>query len=68
MTLREFENYQDGKFARGELRDAFNDYLALHNKESQYDFYRRHRNEPWFVERYDPSAIYKVKEVLKKQT
>jgi hypothetical protein len=66
MTYREFENYQDGKFSRHDLREAFNDYLALYNKEFQYDFYRRHRNEPWFAERYDPSAQFKLKEVLKK--
>ena len=31
--MREFENYQDGKFPRGALRDAYNDYLALYHKE-----------------------------------
>ena len=65
MTLREFENYQDGRFSRYEIREAYNDYLALYAKEFQYNFYRKHRNEPWFVERYDPCEIYKQKVVLK---
>lgn len=33
MSMREFENYQDGKFPRGDLRDAYNEYLALYHRE-----------------------------------
>lgn len=66
MTLREFENYQDGRFQRYEIREAYNDYLALYAKEATYNFYRTHRNYPWFIERYDPCEIYKQKLVLKK--
>ena len=66
MTLREFENYQDGRFQRYELRDAYNDYVTAYGREFQYQFYRKHRNDPWFIERYDPAEIYRQKDVLKK--
>ena len=32
--------------------------LDINKKEQEYDFYKDHKTEPWFIERYDPSQIF----------
>jgi len=63
MTKKDFENYQDSRFDRQEVQDGYNDYVAKYKREQEYDFYREHRTDPWFVERYDPSEVFKWKQI-----
>jgi formylmethanofuran dehydrogenase subunit E len=50
--------YQSSRFDRNELAEAYNDYVAEYKKDQEYEFYKEHKSEPWFVEKYDPSQIY----------
>lgn len=40
------------------MAEAYNDYVAEYKKDQEYKFYKEHKSEPWFVERYEPSQIY----------
>lgn len=57
-TRKDFELYQSSRFDRNELADAYNDYVAEYKKDQEYEFYKEHKHEAWFVERYDPSQIF----------
>lgn len=59
VTRKEFEHYQNMRLNRHELNEAYNEYVIKYKKEQEYEFYREHRSEPWFVERYHPNDIYK---------
>jgi len=61
QTKKEFENYQDSRINRDEVNEAYNDYVAKYKREQEYEFYREHKTDPWFVEKYDPSEVYKWK-------
>ena len=61
MNRKEFENYQDSRLDRSEVQEAYNNYVTQYKKEQEYEFYREHRTDPWFIEKYDPSEQYKWK-------
>ena len=58
FTRKDFELYQSARFDKNELNEAYNDYKTEYNKEQEYEFYKEHKSEPWFIERYDPSQIF----------
>lgn len=61
MTKKEFENFQDSRADRHDIHEAYMDYVNQYKKAQEQDFYHDHRTDPWFIERYDPSEIYKWK-------
>lgn len=61
MTKRDFDDYQDTRLDRQDVSDGYNRYVTEYKKDQEYQFYRDHRSDPWFIERYDPSEMYKWK-------
>jgi hypothetical protein len=43
------------------MNEAYNDYVAKYKRDQEYEFYREHRLDPWFIEKYDPSEVFKWK-------
>ena len=43
------------------MQDAYSDYVTKHKREQEYEFYKEHKSDPWFAEKYDPSLVYKFK-------
>ena len=60
-TRKDVENYQNQRLGRQEVNEAYNDYVQKYRKEQEYDFYREHKADPWFVERYHPVENFKIK-------
>ena len=60
-TRKDFEYYQQQKFDRQQLYDAYNEYSVEYKHFQEQAFYKHHRNDPWFIEKYDPVEIYKQK-------
>ena len=63
MTKKDFENFQDSRLDRQEVHEGYNNYVVEYKKEQEYDFYREHRNDPWFNEKYDLTEMYKWKSI-----
>lgn len=63
MTKKDFENMQDSRLDRQEVHDSYNKYVQDYKKEQELDFYHDHKSDPWFIEKYDPSEIFKWKQV-----
>ena len=43
------------------MQEAYNDYVTKHKREQEYEFYKEHKSDPWFIEKYDPALVYKFK-------
>lgn len=61
VTKKDFELMQDSRIHPAEVADGYNDYVSKYKREQDYEFYQNHKNDPWFIERYDPSEIYNQK-------
>lgn len=62
---KDFELYQESKFDQQSIYEAYNDYMNEYKRYQEQTFYKNHRNDPWFIEKYDPCEMYKQKQNLK---
>ena len=68
VTKKKFEMMQDSRMHPAELADGYNEYISEYKREQDYEFYKTHKSDPWFTERYDPSEIFNQKLVQQKHS
>jgi len=44
------------------MDEAYNEYVANYKKEQETEFYKEHKSDYWFIERYHPVENYKIKQ------
>lgn len=59
MNRKDFDEYQGCRIEKEEFNRAYSEYVHKFKKNQNFEFYRDHKHHPWFIEKYDPSEIFK---------